>query len=111
MAFGKRILANTCQRVARSVRTRSRISGSALARPIAVFTTIGKKAMVVPMTMFGQMPYPSHRMKSGASAIFGSVLNSTSTGMMVRIRSRFQTMAMASAMPRIAESTKAPSTA
>jgi hypothetical protein len=38
------------------VRTRSSISGSALARPTAVFTTIGKNAIVVPMTMFGQMP-------------------------------------------------------
>jgi hypothetical protein len=49
-------LANTCQRLARRLRTRSRISGSALASPMAVFTTIGKNAMVVPMTMLGHTP-------------------------------------------------------
>ena len=47
---------NTCQRLARSVRTRSSISGSAVASPTAVFTTIGKNAIVVPITMFGQTP-------------------------------------------------------
>jgi hypothetical protein len=55
-AFGKRIFMKTCQRLARSVRTRSSISGSAVARPTAVLTTIGKNAIVVPMTMFGQTP-------------------------------------------------------
>jgi hypothetical protein len=55
-AFGKRILVSTFQRLARSVLTSSSISGSALARPTAVLTTIGKNAIVVPMTMFGQMP-------------------------------------------------------
>ena len=49
--------------------------------------------------------------KSGASATLGRVLKSTSTGMIERISSSFQTMTTASAMPRIAESTKAPSTA
>ena len=36
--------------------TSSSISGSAVARPTAEFTTIGKNAMVVPITMLGQMP-------------------------------------------------------
>jgi len=43
----------------------------ALTNPVAVETTIGKKAMKMATTMQDLLPTPSQTMKSGASAILG----------------------------------------
>ena len=54
------------------------MSGSMLRNPRTDEITIGKIASMMPMATLGAVSVPSHRMKRGASAIFGIALSVTS---------------------------------
>ena len=48
--------------------------------PATAFSTIGKKHTRKTMITFGSSPKPSHEMKIGAKAIFGTISRLTSVG-------------------------------
>ena len=84
--------------VARSERDSSTSSAGTEARPRAVETTSGKKAISVVMTTRGSRPAPRVTTMMGATATMGVDWITTSQGMMIFESSCDRVMAMASGM-------------
>ena len=62
---------NTCQRLAPSIRNKSRVSVSTALRPVNVFSNKGKKAIKAAIRALGAMPKPHQMTKRGARASLG----------------------------------------
>ena len=71
---------STSQRLAPSTRSTSSSSGSSVARPVAMFTVIGKKLIRNDVRMAGPAPMPSHTTRMGMKAALGSALNAVIKG-------------------------------
>jgi hypothetical protein len=76
-ADGKRIRRSVWRGLARRERESSRISASTERRPCTVFMTIGKMAIIVATAILDSSPVPNQTTKSGARAIFGTLLIAT----------------------------------
>ena len=63
-----------------TVRISSARLGSLARNPASRLSVTGKKAMTAISRILGVRPKPNHRMKIGASATFGTVWNSTTSG-------------------------------
>ena len=68
------------RRVAPSERSTSSSSGSSVARPVATFTTMGKKQIRHAVRTAGRLPMPNHTTRMGTNAALGMLLNATSSG-------------------------------
>src|SRR5579872_466519 len=77
---GMPTLVRISQRVAPSERSTSRISGSMVARPVAMFTAMGKNAMLNAVMMAGMVPIPNQITITGTSATLGIELKAIRTG-------------------------------
>ena len=66
--------------VAPSAFSTSSSSGSVVARPVAILTTIGKKQIDNAVSTAGTEPEPNHSTKIGTSATFGIEEKPTSSG-------------------------------
>ena len=51
-----------------------------MAKPVAMFTMIGKKLMRNAVRMAGPMPMPNHTTKIGTNAALGSALKAVMSG-------------------------------
>jgi len=66
--------------VAPRLRSTSRISGSMVARPVATFTTIGKKLITKAVMTAGSEPTPTQIIRIGTIATLGIALKAISSG-------------------------------
>ena len=66
--------------VAPSAFSTSSSSGSVVASPVAILTTIGKKQIDSAVSTAGTVPEPNHSTKIGTSATFGIEEKPTSSG-------------------------------
>lgn len=87
-AAGNRTFRNACQREASSERANSARSAGVDVRPVAVDSTIGKKQSRKTMVRTGFCPQPRAPTNSGPSAIFGTALTATSSGVNIRSSTR-----------------------
>src|SRR6185312_16708655 len=71
MAEGSETMRKICARLAPKLRTVSIRRGLVVRRPASVLMTTGKTTSVITTSTFDQMPMPTHRMNSGASATVG----------------------------------------
>src|SRR5690242_10202791 len=72
---GMPTLVRISQRDAPRERSTSRISGSMVARPVAIFTAMGKNAMLQAVIIAGTVPIPNQMTMIGTKATFGIELN------------------------------------
>jgi hypothetical protein len=73
-------LTSTSQRLAPSTRSTSSSSGSSVARPVAMFTMIGKKLIRKAVRMAGPTPMPNHTTRIGTKAALGRALKPVISG-------------------------------
>ena len=77
---GMPTLVKISQDEAPSERSTSRISGSIVARPVAMFTAIGKNATLQAVMIAGTVPMPNQITMIGTKATFGIELKPISSG-------------------------------
>ncbi len=77
IAEGSLSLRNVCQRLDSIDWKSMSVSASVAARPAAVSTITGKKAMNNAITIFELTPKPNQATNTGAKATFGNALRAT----------------------------------
>ena len=80
IACGNSTLKKVRQRLAPVVRARSMMSGSTERNAVIADTTTGKNDSRKTSSTFGNSPKPNQMMKSGATAIFGTIWKKISSG-------------------------------
>ena len=80
MERGRPTLMSTSQRLAPSTRSTSSSSGSRVAKPVAMFTMMGKKLIKNAVRIAGPMPMPNHTTRMGTKAALGRALKPVMSG-------------------------------